>query len=52
MVYSTYYFFTGVLFANLSDSITESNTKKKLNAIVKEGKLKTVFALSMLMEYR
>lgn len=43
-------FLTGVLFADLSDSITESNTKKKLNAIVKEGKFKTVFALSIQKE--
>ena len=43
-------FLTGVLFASFSDCASEENTKRKLNAIGKEGKFKSVFGLSIQKE--
>lgn len=43
-------FLTGVLFANFSDRASETNTKRKLNAIAKEGKFQSVFGLSIQKE--
>lgn len=43
-------FLTGVLFSDFSDSISESNTKTKIDTIAKECKFKSVFGLSMQKE--
>lgn len=43
-------FLTGVLFADFSDYISESNTKAKMDTIAKEGKFKSVFGLSIQKE--
>ena len=43
-------FLTGVLFADLSDSISEQNTQAKKQAIEKSREFKSVFVLSLQKE--